>query len=160
MQFRCRDFWRFLAVLDSLLRLLAVQRSAKICSETTQAVKTHVRGSLQREREQQMPIICQFEFRFFYFRLAHMQQSACTQFSFISLSNIRQFTYTFNFRLAHMQQSAERSLIICQFEIRLRILSQYNYKVYVVMCWPRNQCDLLLFGSVGQLLRHCWGYFV
>ena len=54
-----------------------------------------------------------------------------------------------------MQQSAERSLIICQFEIRLRILSQYNYKVYVVMCWPGNQCDLLLFGSVGQLLRHC-----
>ena len=54
MQFRYIDFWRFLAVFDFLLRLLAVQRSAKICSETTQAVKTHVRGSLQRELEQQM----------------------------------------------------------------------------------------------------------
>ena len=27
LQFRCRDFWRFLAVLDCSLRLLAVQRS-------------------------------------------------------------------------------------------------------------------------------------
>ena len=60
-------------------------------------LKRYTVGRQQRPRTTKTRPNAAHNPRFFYFRLAHMQQSACTQFPLLSLSNIRHFTYSFEF---------------------------------------------------------------